>query len=114
MKKYSKNEILWHGVLSCVLVARINDKLEFWHSLQPGNDIDAYLRPLVDKLLQLWSDQGVRVCDEYKQEEFGLQALLFVTINNWSALSNISWQSNKWYNACTHCLDKTDSIYLVN
>ena len=29
VKKYSKNEILWHGVLSCVLVARINDKLEF-------------------------------------------------------------------------------------
>ena len=28
-EKYSKNEILWHGVLSCVLVARINDKLEF-------------------------------------------------------------------------------------
>ena len=29
VKKYSKNEIIWHGVLSCVLVARINDKLEF-------------------------------------------------------------------------------------
>ena len=29
VKKYSKNEILWHGVLSCVLVGRINDKLEF-------------------------------------------------------------------------------------
>ena len=28
-EKYSKNEILWHGVLSCVLVGRINDKLEF-------------------------------------------------------------------------------------
>ena len=28
---------------------------------QPGNDIDVYLRPLVDELLQLWSDEGVRV-----------------------------------------------------
>ena len=49
---------------------------------QPGNDIDVYLRPLVDELLQLWSDEGVRVCDEYKQEEFSLRALLFVTIND--------------------------------
>ena len=28
-EKIVKNEILWHGVLLCVLVARINDKLEF-------------------------------------------------------------------------------------
>ena len=28
-EKYSKNEILWHGVLLCVLVARKNDKPEF-------------------------------------------------------------------------------------
>ena len=29
VKKYSENEILWHGVVLCVLVARKNDKLEF-------------------------------------------------------------------------------------
>ena len=55
---------------------------------QPGNDIDVYLRPLVDELLQLWGKKDVRVWDEHKQEEFGLRALLFVTINDWSALSN--------------------------
>jgi hypothetical protein len=38
--------------------------------------------------------------------------LLFITINDWSALSNLSGQTNKGYNACTHCLDKTDAIYL--
>ncbi|MCL8568105.1 DUF4218 domain-containing protein [Proteus mirabilis] len=79
---------------------------------QPGNDIDVYLRPLVDELLQLWAEPGVRVWDEHKQEEFDLRALLFVTINDWPALSNISGQSNKGYNACTHCLDQTESIYL--
>jgi hypothetical protein len=62
---------------------------------QPGNDIDVYLRPLVDELLQLWAKQGVRVWDEHKQEPFDLRALLFVTINDWPALSNISGQSNK-------------------
>jgi hypothetical protein len=57
---------------------------------QTGNDIDVYLRPLVDELLQLWAKPGVHVWDEHKQEEFDLQALLFITINNWPALSNIS------------------------
>ena len=37
---------------------------------QPGNDIDVYLRPLVDELLQLCDLKGVRVWDEHKQEEF--------------------------------------------
>jgi hypothetical protein len=52
------------------------------------------------------------VWDEHKQEEFDLRALLFVTINDWPALSNISGQSNKGYNACMHYLDQTKSIYL--
>ena len=69
---------------------------------QPGNDIDVYLRPLVEELLLLWNRPGVRVWDEHKQEHFDLRALLFVAINDWSALSNLSGQSNKGYNACTH------------
>ena len=81
---------------------------------QPGNDIDVYLRPLVDELLLLWKNEGVREWDEYKQENFDLRALLFVTINDWHALSNLSGQSNKGYQACTHCLDETDSFYLKN
>jgi len=81
---------------------------------QLGNDIDVYLRPLVDELLLLWKEEGVRVWDEYKQENFDLRALLFVTINDWPALSNLSGQSNKGYQACTHCLEETDSLYLKN
>ena len=49
---------------------------------QPGNDIDVYLRPLGDELLQLWNGRGVHVWDENEQEEFDLHALLFVTIND--------------------------------
>ena len=79
---------------------------------QPGNDIDVYLRPLVEELLQLWNGNGVRTWDEHKQEEFNLHALLFVAINDWPALSNLSGQTNKGYHACTHCLLDTDSIYL--
>ena len=79
---------------------------------QPGNDIDVYLKPLVEELLQLWSITGVPVWDEHKQEEFDLRALLFVTINDWPALGNISGQSNKGYNACTHCLHELEGDYL--
>ena len=39
---------------------------------QPGNDIDVYLRPLVDELLLLWREEGVRVWDEDRQENFDL------------------------------------------
>ena len=79
---------------------------------QPRNDIDVYLRLLVEELLLLWDKKGVRVWDEHKQEHFDLRALLFVTINDWPALSNLSGQTNKGYKACTHCLDNTESIYL--
>nr|CAE04523.2 OSJNBb0076A11.7 [Oryza sativa Japonica Group] len=87
-------------------------KLHETRPKQPGNDIDVYLRPLVEDLKQLWKKEGVPVWDEDKQEEFNLRALLFVTINDWPALSNLSGQSNKGYKACTHCMDETESTYL--
>ena len=80
---------------------------------QPENDIDVYLRSLVKELLLLWHEEGVRMWDEYKQEDFNLRALLFITINDWPALSNLSGQSNKGYRACTHCLEDTDT-YMVD
>ena len=69
---------------------------------KPGNDIDVYLRPLVEELLQLWNGKCVCAWDELDQEEFDLHALLFVTINDWPALSNLSGQTNKGYRTCTH------------
>jgi hypothetical protein len=62
---------------------------------QPGNNIGVYLRPFVEELLLLWHKEGVRMWDEYQQEKFNLQALLFVTINDWPTLSNLSGQMNK-------------------
>ena len=47
---------------------------------QPGNDMNVYLRPLVEELLQLWNGKGVRVWDEHNQEEFDLHA--FVVCNH--------------------------------
>ena len=47
-----------------------------------------------------------------QKEVFNLQALLFVTINDWPALGNLSGQTNKGYNAYTHCFEDIESIYL--
>ena len=49
---------------------------------QPSNDIDVYLKPLVDYLLLLWKEEGVRVWDAHAEEYFDLRALLFVTTND--------------------------------
>ena len=78
---------------------------------QPGNDIDVYLRPLVDDLLLLWND-GVLVRDGFKRESFRLRALLFVTINDYLALGNLAGQTTKGPNGCVQCLDETCSIWL--
>ena len=50
--------------------------------------------------------------DAHAEDHFNLRALLFVTTNDWQALSNLSGQSNKGYRACTHYLEETDSMYL--
>ena len=79
---------------------------------QPGNDIDVYLKPLIEDLLLLWKDEGVAMWDAHAKEHFNLRALFFITTNDWSALSNLFGQSNKGYRTCTHCLEETDSMYL--
>jgi hypothetical protein len=60
----------------------------------------------------LWKEEGVHVWDTHTEEHFNLRALLFITINDWPTLSNLSGHSNKGYWACTHCLHETDSMYL--
>jgi hypothetical protein len=56
---------------------------------QPGNDIDTY-RPLVEDLKELWYNDGVQVWDEHKREYFGLKAILFVTVSDFSEARNLS------------------------
>ena len=55
---------------------------------QPGNDIDVYLKPLIEELLMMWND-GVEVWDEDKRETFTLRAMLFVTIQDLPALGSL-------------------------
>ncbi|KAL6219682.1 hypothetical protein ACLB2K_007441 [Fragaria x ananassa] len=73
---------------------------------QPGNDIDAYLQPLIDYLKLLWN--GVEgVYDAYKWEYFKLKAVLFWTINDFPTYGNLSGSIVRGYNGCPICVDQT-------
>jgi Transposase family tnp2 len=61
---------------------------------QSGNDIDVYLAPLLEDLNKLWKD-GVRIFDAYLKEYFILRAVIFCTINDFSAYGNLSGHRTK-------------------
>ena len=76
---------------------------------QPGNDIDAYLSPLIEDLSKLL-DKGVFMFDGYRNETFKLRAMLFCTINDFPAYGNLSghrlrttetWKKNSIHSAST-------------
>ncbi|XP_027936218.1 uncharacterized protein LOC114191244 [Vigna unguiculata] len=78
---------------------------------QPGNDIDVYLKPLIDDLKLLW-EEGVDVYDSYSEELFCLRAMLFCTINDFPAYGNLSGYSVKGHFACPICEKNTSYIQL--
>src|ERR1043165_8506954 len=78
---------------------------------QPGNDIDVYLKPLIEDLKILW-ENGVEVYDGYRKENFNLRAMLFGTINDFPAYGNLSGYSIKGEKACPVCEDGTDTMRL--
>ncbi|GJT27239.1 ulp1 protease family, C-terminal catalytic domain-containing protein [Tanacetum coccineum] len=77
---------------------------------QPSNDIDIYLKPLIEDMQDLWSN-GVEVYDAYKKETFQMRAMSFCTISDFSAYGNLSGYKMKGKMACRerlqvrHCLD---------
>nr|ABA94306.1 transposon protein, putative, CACTA, En/Spm sub-class [Oryza sativa Japonica Group] len=78
---------------------------------QPGNDIDVFLKPVIDDLEILWKE-GVETWDAYGQENFTLRVLLFCTINDYPALGNLSGQTVKGKKACSDCMEHTRSRWL--
>jgi len=69
---------------------------------QPGNDIDVYLQPLIEDLRKLWVD-GVDVYDADDGQTFRLRAMIFCTVNDFLAYSNLSEYSVKGHHACPIC-----------
>ncbi|XP_042962607.1 uncharacterized protein LOC122296877 [Carya illinoinensis] len=77
----------------------------------PGNDIDVYLQPLIDELLELW-EHGVPTFDASTKEMFMLHAALLWTINDFPAYGNLSGWSTKGKLACPSCNASTDFNWL--
>ncbi|XP_035538474.1 uncharacterized protein LOC118343797 [Juglans regia] len=77
----------------------------------PGNEIDVYLQPLIDELLEFWED-GVPTYDASTKETFMLHAALLWTINDFPAYGNLSGWSTKGKLACPSCNADTDSNWL--
>ena len=52
---------------------------------QPGNDIDVFLKTLMEDMKILWED-GVKMMDASLKKEFTLKAIIFVTITEYPGL----------------------------
>ncbi|XP_021739799.1 uncharacterized protein LOC110706214 isoform X1 [Chenopodium quinoa] len=79
----------------------------------PGNNIDVYLRPLIDELKDLW-ECGIETYDASKKEYFVMRSALLWTINDFPAYANLSGWSTKGYMACPTCGKGTSSFRLPN
>jgi hypothetical protein len=65
----------------------------------PGMDINVYLQPLIDELLELWN-VGVRTLDASRTENFNMRAQLMWTINDFPAYVDLSGRPNRGVKAC--------------
>jgi len=76
-------------------------------------DIDVYLQPLIDELLELWNVEA-RTFDASKMEHFNMRAQLIWTINDLSAYADLSDWPNRGVKACPCYMHSTRSKYLKN
>ncbi|XP_019435866.1 PREDICTED: uncharacterized protein LOC109342310 [Lupinus angustifolius] len=68
----------------------------------PGNNIDVYLRPLVEELKELWND-GVETFDSSSNETFRMRAALMWTISDFPSLGILSGWNTHTGLACPTC-----------
>ncbi|XP_028104195.1 uncharacterized protein LOC114303271 [Camellia sinensis] len=79
----------------------------------PGNNIDVYLRLVVDELKELW-ENGVDTYDAETNQMFRMHVVLLWTINDFPAYAILSGWSMKGVLACPCCNTHTQSRYLKN
>ena len=80
---------------------------------QPGNEIDIYLKPLVDELKELW-EEGVETYGAYNKEHFQMRATLLWTIHDYPGFGNVSRWRTKGYHSCYTYNDEPYSETLVS
>jgi hypothetical protein len=79
----------------------------------PSMDIEVYLQPLIDGLLELWN-VGIWTFDASKMKNFNMRAQLMWTINDLPVYADLSGWPNRGVKACLCCMQSTRSKYLKN
>jgi hypothetical protein len=79
----------------------------------PGRNIDVCLRPLIDKLTQLWSS-GALTYDISRKQNFVMRAALMWTINDFLAYGMVSGWSTHGKLACPYSMENNKAFTLTN
>ena len=112
-RKMNNNYSMWLVILIPYNLPSwlVMKKLYFMLSLlipdphQLGNEIDIYLKPLVDKLKELW-EKCVKTYNAYSKEHFQMRATLLWTIHDYPGFGNVfGWRIKGCYSYYT-CNDE--------
>ncbi|KAK9064523.1 hypothetical protein SSX86_015905 [Deinandra increscens subsp. villosa] len=77
----------------------------------PSQNLDVFLRPLIDELKQLY-DEGIEVYDAYRKENFLMKAILLWTVSDFPAYAMLSGWSTHGRLACPYCMGNTEAFQL--
>ncbi|KAK9078683.1 hypothetical protein SSX86_002740 [Deinandra increscens subsp. villosa] len=77
----------------------------------PGQNIDVFLRPLIDELKELYKE-GIEVYDAYRKENFIMRAILLWTVSDFPAYAMLSGWSTHGRLACPYCMGDTKAFRL--
>ncbi|KAJ9556176.1 hypothetical protein OSB04_010790 [Centaurea solstitialis] len=77
----------------------------------PGQNLDVFLRPLVDELKMLY-EEGVVTYDAYRKENFTMKAIVLWTVSDFPSYAILSGWSMHGKLACPYCMDKGGSFQL--
>ncbi|KAJ9539330.1 hypothetical protein OSB04_032063 [Centaurea solstitialis] len=79
----------------------------------PGQNLDVFLRPLIDDLKMLYTE-GVLTYDAYRKNNFEMRAILLWTVSDFPAYAMLSGWSTHGKLACPYCMGTVDSFQLKN
>jgi hypothetical protein len=79
---------------------------------KPRNDINVFLEPAIDELVEMFEKGVEDIWDEYKKEHVMIMAVLFATITDLRGRGCLSREKMKCYTGCFKCLDDTDVVHV--
>ncbi|XP_076932154.1 uncharacterized protein LOC143597558 [Bidens hawaiensis] len=77
----------------------------------PNQNLDVFLRPLIDELKELY-EEGLEVYDAYRKENFTMKAILLWTVSDFPAYAMLSGWSTHGHLDCPYCMGDTESFRL--